>query len=942
MKKIILIVGARPNFMKAYPVYEALKEDFELTLIHTGQHFDAKMSDVFFNQLKFPKPDIHLSLEKKTKSGDFDDKLYVNNEEYLKNKDDVIEDLMNYDQDLGQLGEIRDKLKIEFGKINPDLVIVFGDVTSTLAAGLSAKTLNIDLAHVESGLRSGDMLMPEEVNRILTDHITKYYFITEESGVDNLKEIGITENVYLVGNTMIDTQKKYLQQALDTKYHETLNVKSKEYVLITLHRPSNVDDLDKLKEIFDDFEELSKKETLVYPIHPRTKNNLEKLGYLQKVQENPNIILDEPLGYLEFTCLMANCKYLVTDSGGLQEESTALDIPCFTLRENTERPSTLIENNGTNQMIHKISEIELKECKGSMDSWDGKSNKRICNILIKEIIKSKLEMSKKELNEYRENLKEKYDIPTKYITGELLEKTKNKEIVINNKTFKIEIPTIWKLEESSNTEYQIHTLNQIIQSQIALFFYNDQNKDIIKYCIAVIENWFGHNEKIELLKWYDEMNANWQDMSVSYRLGNILLVYELAIKFNVEINKERFKTEILYHIEWLKSHLIHNKTLSFSSNHNLFISRYLILGSNIYNLYFDKLEDLYINLGVENFIEAISNNVDIIDLLSKEHSTNYHILYYRQLNKLLSIIDIDHKNYKKLKDLSDKMYNNLNYFIYPNNHFVQIGDTDDKLCNYEFKDLFSLKLFKNVGYGVYKKENIYLSLSSSCHSRYHKHIDELSINYFNEYPILIEGGRYSYDDYKPININELWRNTYFLSQRSKNSIVIDDNYFSFRQIIDELNNKTYTYASGITRGEIKDNGVVIQGTNPLLLLMKNIEHNRKVNLDKNNILLVKDKLVSHDEKEHKSTRHFHFHYDWELVEIIKNKVIFKHKLSNKMLEFEDLSNGEIKYYCGQEKPFIQGFTSDYEHHKIEIPTIEIRNTFNKNILLKSKIIYQLY
>ena len=377
MKNIHIIIGARPNFMKAFPVYEALKNDFNLTLIHTGQHFDAKMSDVFFNQLKFPLPDIHLTLDKKTKAGDFDDKLYVNNEEYLKNKDAVINELMNYNEDLGQLGEIRDKLKKEFEQLKPDLVIVFGDVTSTLAAGLASRKLNIELAHVESGLRSGDLKMPEEVNRILTDHITKYYFVTEQSGLDNLKEIGITQNVYLVGNTMIDTQKKYLHQALDTKYHETLNVKSKEYVLITLHRPSNVDDLDKLKEIFDDFEELSKTETLVYPIHPRTKNNLGKLGYLQKVQENPNIILDEPLGYLEFTCLMANCKYVVTDSGGLQEESTALDIPCFTLRENTERPSTLIENNGTNRLIHKISEIELEPCKGSINLWDGKSSGRI-------------------------------------------------------------------------------------------------------------------------------------------------------------------------------------------------------------------------------------------------------------------------------------------------------------------------------------------------------------------------------------------------------------------------------------------------------------------------------------------------------------------------------------------------------------------------------------
>ena len=357
MKHIALIIGARPNFMKAFPVYEALKNDFNLTLIHTGQHFDEKMSKVFFEQLKFPYPDIHLTLDKRTKAGDFDDKLYVNNSEYLKNKDLVIKDLIEYQGELGQMGEIRDKLKNEFEHLKPDSVIVFGDVTSTLAASLSAKSLKIDIAHVESGLRSGDMKMPEEVNRILTDHISNYYFVTEQSGVDNLEKEGITENVYLVGNTMIDTQKKYLQQALNTKYHEILGLKSKEYVLITLHRPINVDNLDKLKEIFDDLEELSKTDTLVYPIHPRTKKNLKKLGYLQKVIDNKNIILEEPLGYLEFTCLIANCKYVITDSGGIQEETTALNIPCFTLRENTERPSTLVKNKGTSQLISKINNI---------------------------------------------------------------------------------------------------------------------------------------------------------------------------------------------------------------------------------------------------------------------------------------------------------------------------------------------------------------------------------------------------------------------------------------------------------------------------------------------------------------------------------------------------------------------------------------------------------
>ena len=391
MKKIILITGARPNFMKAFPVYEALKTNFELTLIHTGQHFDEKMSNVFFNQLKFPRPDIHLSLEKKTKAGNYDNKLYIHNENLMKEKKKLIQELMNYNGDLGQLGEIRDKLIVEFQKIKPDLVMVFGDVTSTLATGLSSKKLGIELAHIESGLRSGDIKMPEEVNRILTDSITKYFFVTEQNGIDNLKKEGITENVYLVGNTMIDTQKKYLGQCLQLKYWEKLGFKEKEYILITLHRPSNVDHLDKLKEIFDDFIELSKTEKLVYPIHPRTKKNLDKIGYISKIEKIPNIILQEPLGYLEFTSLMIKSKYIITDSGGLQEESTSLDIPCFTLRENTERPSTLIENYGTNQLIHKISEIKVKKCKGRMNLWDGKSSERIFIELInKNISKSNI------------------------------------------------------------------------------------------------------------------------------------------------------------------------------------------------------------------------------------------------------------------------------------------------------------------------------------------------------------------------------------------------------------------------------------------------------------------------------------------------------------------------------------------------------------------------
>ncbi len=383
MKHIIIIIGTRPNYIKAFPVYEALKQDFKLTLIHTGQHFSPEMNDVFFTQLEFPRPDIHLELTTTTKAGAFDDKLYVNNNEYLKDRNIVIKELMNHKSDqLGQIGEIRELLEKQFKKLKPDIIMVFGDVTSTLSASLVANKLDIDLAHIESGLRSGDLSMPEEVNRILTDHMTKYYFVTEQSGVDNLKKEGITENVYLVGNTMIDTQKKFLSEAHKTKYYGKLCVEKREYVLITLHRPSNVDNLDKLMVIFDDFIKLSKTETLVYPIHHRTRNNFEKIGYLDKIKNNKNIIIIQPLGYLEFTCLIANSKYVITDSGGIQEETTALDIPCFTLRENTERPCTLIKNYGTNQLIHKISEIELKKCRGSMDLWDGFSAKKINDILL--------------------------------------------------------------------------------------------------------------------------------------------------------------------------------------------------------------------------------------------------------------------------------------------------------------------------------------------------------------------------------------------------------------------------------------------------------------------------------------------------------------------------------------------------------------------------------
>jgi UDP-N-acetylglucosamine 2-epimerase (non-hydrolysing) len=370
MKTIYLIVGARPNFMKAYPVYKALN-NFRLKLIHTGQHFDEKMSNIFFNQLGFPKPDIHFELFEKSRAGYLEDQLYINNLEYLKDKKKVINDLLILN-DIGQLGEIRDNLYKIFSDNKPDLIIIFGDVTSTLSTALAAYKLKIPIAHIEAGLRSNDLSMPEEVNRILTDYISNYFFITEPSGIINLQNEGISDNLYLVGNTMIDCLKIFEDKAMQTKSNINLGFNNKDYILVTLHRPSNVDNITQLKYIIDDLNKLY--ENIIFPVHPRTRKNLEKLIL------NKNIILCEPLGYLEFICLEANAKYIITDSGGIQEESTHLSIPCFTLRNNTERPITLIKNGGTNQLINKIENLlVMKFNKNSI--WANNASSEINKIL---------------------------------------------------------------------------------------------------------------------------------------------------------------------------------------------------------------------------------------------------------------------------------------------------------------------------------------------------------------------------------------------------------------------------------------------------------------------------------------------------------------------------------------------------------------------------------
>lgn len=351
--KIAFIIGARPNFMKAAIIHETIKDVYKTLVIHTGQHYDKTMSDIFLKQLDF-KYDILLELDRnKTQSiaGILQNKLYgEENQEYLRNKQRAIEDLVNIDgNELGLIGEIRDKLILEFKQHKVSSVFVFGDITSTLAGAVAAVKSGLLITHIESGLRSFDLTMPEEVNRILVDAMTECFFVTEKSGRDNLLREGYDdENIFLIENPMIKCLKKFIDCALKTNICEKLDLTKKSYVLLTLHRPGNVDSHEKLTEIVEDINKLAEKEKIVFPVHPRTKTKLLEMHI------NKKILITEPFGYLEFLCLQYNAKYIITDSGGIQEEACYMKIPCYTLRPNTERPSTLVKNGGTNILIDKI------------------------------------------------------------------------------------------------------------------------------------------------------------------------------------------------------------------------------------------------------------------------------------------------------------------------------------------------------------------------------------------------------------------------------------------------------------------------------------------------------------------------------------------------------------------------------------------------------------
>jgi len=361
-KPIYVVAGARPNFMKIAPlIKEFQKESVNFKLIHTGQHYDYNMSKVFFDDLGIPEPDIHLNV------GSASHAVQTAN------------------------------IMIEFEKVlikeEPSLVVVVGDVNSTVACALVAKKLHVKVAHIEAGLRSFDMKMPEEINRLLTDQISDFLFTTEKSAALNLKSEGISaDKIFFVGNVMIDTLITNLEKAKKLNLLDKYNLNKNDYALITLHRPSNVDTKENLEKMLNILNFLQERVKIFFPIHPRTKKNLEKFD-LEKDIKDLNIVLSNPIGYLEFLNLMKNSKLILTDSGGIQEEASYLKIPILTAREGTERPITVDE--GTNTIIGNdlekakkyIEEIFENNYKKGQDieKWDGQAAKRIVRIIKKKL-----------------------------------------------------------------------------------------------------------------------------------------------------------------------------------------------------------------------------------------------------------------------------------------------------------------------------------------------------------------------------------------------------------------------------------------------------------------------------------------------------------------------------------------------------------------------------
>ena len=362
MLKVLNVVGARPNFMKVAPIVAAMKRRpavFQPLVVHTGQHYDAAMSDSFFRDLELPQPDVHLGVGSGSHAV--------------------------------QTAAVMERFEPVVLQEKPDWVLVVGDVNSTIACALVCVKLGVKVAHVEAGLRSRDRTMPEEINRLLTDQIADLLFTPSTDADENLLAEGIPrERIRFVGNVMIDSLQKNLNVARALPTREQLGLTGIDYALLTLHRPSNVDMSDSFSRILDALEAISARLPIVFPVHPRTKKTIAELGLGERVESMKELRIIEPLGYLDFLNLSSGARLVLTDSGGIQEETTALGIPCLTLRENTERPITV--EMGTNVVVctdtAKIISAATTALNGSAKTalrqpplWDGHTSERILDAL---------------------------------------------------------------------------------------------------------------------------------------------------------------------------------------------------------------------------------------------------------------------------------------------------------------------------------------------------------------------------------------------------------------------------------------------------------------------------------------------------------------------------------------------------------------------------------
>jgi UDP-N-acetylglucosamine 2-epimerase (non-hydrolysing) len=358
--RIVNVVGARPNLMKMAPIMRSYREigGFDPLLVHTGQHYDVNMSELFFRELGIPEPDLNLGVGSASHA--------IQTAEIMKAFEPIV---------------------LEH---RPDAVLVVGDVNSTIACGLVAVKLGVKLVHVEAGLRSFDRGMPEEINRVLTDAISDQLFCTERSGIENLRREGVAEErIHLVGNVMIDTLLAHRERAEQSRILQELRLEEEGYCVLTLHRPSNVDRVEVLSGLLDALEEVQRQLPIVFPAHPRTWARLREFGLESRLEGMPGLRIVDPLGYLDFLRLLSRARIVLTDSGGIQEETTVLRVPCVTLRENTERPVTL--EVGGNQpvgsdperIVAAVGRVLSGECAAGdiPPLWDGSAAARIVEIL---------------------------------------------------------------------------------------------------------------------------------------------------------------------------------------------------------------------------------------------------------------------------------------------------------------------------------------------------------------------------------------------------------------------------------------------------------------------------------------------------------------------------------------------------------------------------------